>query len=295
MEEHPVQIPAINLTSTDPAIPGWHRETTFLRDYPSDKDSVIFIIGAFNGTIAALMLLEKPDARYYLFEPQDWAAEQLRGKFGDKPNVKVCEFALGDRNGKFQMARYGSDFCTFIRGSQPLTPGAEGYFDAQMREFGSFVEEEGIEAIFHASINIEHYEYVLIPYLEQIGWLSRIDTLGISWHALEEGHRFLDGDPITFDETEYGLKEGHEVVLSIDNWQSWARKAESEEAPEETTEPEKGEVQGEEVQRVAVGELGELGKVATEAEVPTLPKKRGRPKKVAEAPETSSDSDNPLI
>jgi len=63
MEEHPLQIPAINLTTTDPAIPGWHRETTFLRDYPPEAGAAIFVIGAYNGTIADLLIQQEPDAR----------------------------------------------------------------------------------------------------------------------------------------------------------------------------------------------------------------------------------------
>ena len=221
MEEHPLQVPAINLTTTDPAIPGWHRETTFLRDYPHEAGAAIFVIGAYNGTIADLLIQQEPDARFYLFEPQDWAAAQLRERFGHLANVRVCEFGLGDRSGMFRMARYGTYFCSFVRGDDPLTPGAEGYFEARMEEFGAFMEGEGLDKVYYASLNIEGYEFALLPYLHRRGWLQKIQTIGISWHA-GGGYTWLDERTACYDDVQLVLAERHDLVLSIDNWQSWA-------------------------------------------------------------------------
>lgn len=224
MEEHPVQVPTINLTSTDPSIPGWHRETTFLRSYPSGSDPIILVIGVYNGVIAQLLVEQIPDARFYLFEPQDWAAAQLREKFGHLSNVKVCEFALGDRNGTFQMAFYGQDTCSFVRGPTPLTPGHEAFFDGRMREFTEVMGEEGIENAYYAFINVESYEHVLLPHLERSGWLERLDAIGMSWHQQSGPVTWL-GEPTTPpEELRDILAKRHDLVLDIDNWQSWVRR-----------------------------------------------------------------------
>jgi len=226
MQEHPVQIPALNLTTTDPAVPGWHRETTFLRDYLHEPGAVIFVIGAYNGTIAQLLIEQEADARFYLFEPQDWAAAQLREKFGHLPNVKVCEFGLGDCSGTFRMGLYQTYFCSFMRGSQELK-GADTWFDGRLVEIGDFLESEGIAEVYYASINIEGYEFVLLPHMAGKGLLERVRTIGISWHGPD--CTWL-GQPVHGQEAEEEtLAKTHDLVLSIDNWQSWARR---EKAPE---------------------------------------------------------------
>ena len=240
--EHPVQIPTLNLTMTDPSIPGWHRETTFLQSYPSGRsDPVILVVGAYNGTIAGLLIEQMPEARYYLFEPQDFAAKRLREKFGHLPNVKVCEFALGDRSGTFQMALYGTDSCSFMRGLTPLTPGHEAFFDARMEEFGAFMEREKIEEVYYASVNIESYELVLLPHLVDTGWLEKIETVGISWH---HSATWKNKSTTSYGDIQDMLAEDHELVLGIDNWQSWKRQ-DMPDVADPSEETEKGEFFGE--------------------------------------------------
>lgn len=216
------QIPTLNLGTTDPSLLGWHRETTFLDDYPPGPDPVIFVIGAFSGTIAGLLIEKFPNARHYLFEPQNWAAAQCRATFGHLPNVKVCQFGLGDRSGTFLMALYETDACSFVRGSEPLKLGAERYYAARMEEFGGFMEREGIEEVYYASINIEAYEFVLLPYMDDLGWLERCRIVGVSWH-IAGGTTWFGDDVPSQQVVQERLAKHHELVLSIDNWQSWVK------------------------------------------------------------------------
>lgn len=216
---HPVQVPAINRTTTDPRIPGWHRETTFLNDYPPGPDPVVFVIGALTGTIAGLLIEQLPAAQHYLFEPQDWAAAELRQKFGQLPNVKVCEFGLGDRSGRFEMGLYGAEYCSFMRGDTPLGP-RDRLFDGELVEFGAFMEREGLDEVYYASLNIEGYEFVLLPHMADSGWLEKCRTVGISWHR---PCRWLGSMSASQPAVNERLGESHELVLSIDNWQSWGQ------------------------------------------------------------------------
>ncbi len=228
------QIPALNLTGTDPATLGWHRETTFLRSYPPRGAPNIFVVGAYSGTIAGLLIEQLPEARHWLFEPQDWACRQLAGKFGHLPNVRILPFGLGDRSGIFRMGLYQTDTCSFTRGPVPLkdlpvrSPG--GWFDGEIVEFGEFMGREGLRDVYYASLNIEGYEYVLLPHWAKTGWLARIQTLGISWHDARYNSSISGpftwlGQPLpVFEDLQPMLEETHELVLSIDNWQSWVRK-----------------------------------------------------------------------
>jgi FkbM family methyltransferase len=221
MTDHPVQIPALNLTGTDPAVPGWHRETSPPQALlPDGEDLTIFVIGAYSGTVAGMLLEQHPAAKHYLFEPQDWACVTLREKFGQFPNVKVCQEGLGDRSGVFHMGSYQTYDCSFMRGPTPYTGKTVG---ARLIEFEEFVRREGIRSIDYATLNIEAYEYVLLAHMSKIGWLEKCQMLGISWHQAPGNYTWLDEPAASYAEVQELLKETHRLVLSIDNWQTWER------------------------------------------------------------------------
>lgn len=230
MELQPEQHPAINLTGTDPAILGWHRETTPLTAYPAKGDPNILVIGAFGGVIAGLLIEQSPEAQHYLYEPQDWAIQQLNGKFGHLPNVHTRQYGLGDKTGTFTMGLYQTDTCSFMRGTTPLA--AEGHwYEGELLEFGKAMVADSIKSIYYSTLNIEAYEFVLLPYMAKLGWLKKCQILGISWHdAIETG--FSIAGPYTWNgnsvprwaEVQAIIEKTHELVLSIDNWQTWVRK-----------------------------------------------------------------------
>jgi len=227
------QIPAINLTGTDPGKAGWHRETTPLAAYPPKGEPNIFIIGAYSGTIAGLLIDQEPQAKHYLFEPQDWACKVLRDRFSQYPNVEVCEFGLGDTTGLHKMCLYTSYDCTFLRSQTVMfSDDPAAWHDGWMMEFGDFMEMCQLKSIWYASINIEGYEYALIPYLQETGWLDKIEVLGVSWHDARfncpvPGPYVWQGNVLpSYEQMQELLAETHKLVLEIDNWQTWVRKDE---------------------------------------------------------------------
>lgn len=225
-----IQTPSLNLTTTNPAMIGWHRESSWLADYPANEQSVVFVIGAYSGTTAGLLLDVLPQAKYHLFEPQDWAVAQLQERFGHLPNVRICAFALGDRIGTFPMALYTSNGCTFVEGSIEYSQEPQHWTNGRMEEIARWCESAGIAEIHHASLNIEGYEYILLPHMARTGWLSRCKTIGISWHGSQwntvvPGPFTWQGDPVAeYDEVQDILARDHRLVLEIDNWQSWVRR-----------------------------------------------------------------------
>lgn len=221
MIEHPVQIPALNLTGTDPAVPGWHRETTPLMNMQSDQeDPVIFVIGTYIGTVAGWLIEQHPAAKHYLFEPQDRACVILRKKFGQMPNVKICQRGLGDRSGMYALGLKGAEYASFMRGPTPLTSKTD---EAELVEFGEFVAGEDIEDVYYATFNIEAYEYVLLSHMAKIGWLEKCQMLGISWHDCGGAYTWLGEPVVSYAAVQELLKETHRLTLSIDNWQTWER------------------------------------------------------------------------
>lgn len=227
-----VQIPALNLTGTDPTKAGWHRETAPLLAYPPMDKPNIFVIGAFGGVIAGLLIEQMPHAYHYLFEPQDWAVRQLNDKFGHLPNVRILPYALGDRSGVLRMGLYQTDTCSFMRGPVPFKDieGPGGWYDGQMMDFHEFMRRENLDSVYYAKMNIEAYEYVLLPYLARAGWLEKCQVIGISWHDARYcspigGPFTYLGDPVpVYEDMQVLLDKTHELVLCIDNWQTWVRR-----------------------------------------------------------------------
>lgn len=226
------QIAALNLTGTDPRKAGWHRETWPLSAYPPKGDANIFVIGAFGGTIAGLLIEQMPDARHYLFEPQDWACKQLAEKFGHISNVRILPFAVGDRSGVLRMGLYQTDTCSFMRGPMPFKnmQGPGGWYDAQMVDFDQFMRREKLETVYYAKMNIEAYEYVLLPHLARTAWLEKCQIIGISWHdarycrPIGGPFTYLGGEVPVYEDMQELLGKTHDLVLSIDNWQTWVRR-----------------------------------------------------------------------
>ncbi|MDP2660356.1 MAG: hypothetical protein Q8R28_06475, partial [Dehalococcoidia bacterium] len=136
------------------------------------------------------------------------------------------------RSGTFRMGLYQTDTCSFMRGPTPFKDitGPGGWFDGKLVDFGEFMRREQLKSIYYASVNIEGYEYVLIPYWAGTGWLKRIQTIGISWHdarfnSPQPGKFTFLGKPVPeYEEIQGLLAQTHNLVLSIDNWQSWVRK-----------------------------------------------------------------------
>lgn len=207
----------------------WHRETSPLLELPSGENRTIFVIGAYSGTVAGMLIEQHPTYEHHLFEPQDWACDQLREKFSDLGNVHVHQFGLGDRSGTFQMAMRGAYDCTFMQAAVPF--GDDSKFDAKLVEFGEFVESRGIDNLYYATLNIEAYEYVLLPHMARIGWLERCQVLGLSWHddslfgsPVPGPYTWLGEAAPHYAEMQALLAKTHDLHLEIENWQTWQRR-----------------------------------------------------------------------
>ena len=137
----------------------------------------VLIIGGFFGTTVQYILDLYPEAVVYTADPQPECYEYLRRRFANDPRVHVLPYALGDCYGSFPMSRVGTDMASFMLDDVPEIMG-------EMQEFGAVMQSLGIERLAWLHMNIEGYEYVLLPHLLEIGWLPRIGQLAIAAHAL---------------------------------------------------------------------------------------------------------------
>jgi len=130
-------------------------------DWPLTPESVVVEVGGYCGRWA-LQIAERYHPRLYVFEPQLWAADVCRAVLGDR--AQVVQAALGDRFGPAHMGKWETDGCSLVEpGSQQVV----------MVEIAKTFKQLGIKAPDLMLMNIEGYEYTLIPHMISQGVLPK--------------------------------------------------------------------------------------------------------------------------
>lgn len=122
-------------------------------DWPLTKKSVVVEVGGYVGRWA-LQIAERYAPRLYVFEPQPWAAAVCRAVLGVKASIWPC--ALGTYDGTASMGGWETDGCSLVKNGADLV---------QMCEIGRVFREIPLTKIDLMLINIEGYEYTLIPHM----------------------------------------------------------------------------------------------------------------------------------
>lgn len=159
-------------------------------DWPDlTPDSVVVEVGGYKGRWA-LQIAARYHPRLFVFEPQAWAYDVCKAVLGDQ--ATVLNYALGADDGVLPMGNYETDGCSFVD-----TGGARmGY--GSMDEIGTAFDDLGIDHVDLMLMNIEGYEYTLIPHMLAQGILPRRlmvqahGDLGVLMHQLDAaGYRVL--------------------------------------------------------------------------------------------------------
>lgn len=137
--------------------------------------SMVIEVGGFHGRWAK-EINERYHPQLVIYEPQTWLAEELSQTFVNDTNVTVKPYGLGTAPGKCTMYSYGTDGCSFIKGNETaLGPGTLVEANMELAQY------EPIDVML---INIEGYEYKLIPHL-----INEVCDCG-NEHILRAGKRF---------------------------------------------------------------------------------------------------------
>jgi FkbM family methyltransferase len=138
-------------------------------DWPLTKKSVVVEVGGYCGRWA-LQIAERYGSRLFVFEPQGWAADVCKAVLGKR--ARVYDYALGDRDGTFPMGGFETDGCSFVK---------EGGPRGLMREIGQVFKELKLSKIDLMLMNIEGYEYTLLPHM--LGQNIRPARLMVQFHT----------------------------------------------------------------------------------------------------------------
>lgn len=121
-----------------------------------DESSIVFEIGSFKGRWA-LQMAERYNPILYCFEPQSWCYQVTYEVLKDY-NAHVYNFGLGYTEERIPMAEFGTDGCSFIRSTREIGEG-------EIRDIDRVCTYLKIDHIDLCLINIEGFEYILLPYM----------------------------------------------------------------------------------------------------------------------------------
>lgn len=195
--------------------------TALLERWPLAKEfgalpdkAMIMVVGAYKGVTMELLAEMYPTADVLGFEPQQWAVEYARDRlerFGKRCYVYVLGLGTEQKEGfvTLPMGEFGTDACSFVNvgpGSREQGKGMIVDFDWYMR----YVTH--IEHIDLMIMNIEGYEFDLLPYMINKGWLPNIDKLAVQFHVDFDRHD-------NYSKILNALNESYFLV--VDNLPTW--------------------------------------------------------------------------
>lgn len=185
-----------------------HREVGVLSALPITPDSVAVVVGSYKGdTIAFLRGLY--DCVVYGFEPQEWAHTTAELRFAGDFKVHLFNYGLGTRAEEAaRMYETGTDAASCVPRD-----------NARSHGYGTFVDASDAPGLNRAIdlmvMNIEGYEYELVPHMIDHGLIYNIRRLLVQLHgdvALNLGvNAPLSGR----------LAVSHKLRWQHGNWQLW--------------------------------------------------------------------------
>lgn len=168
-------------------------EAPWLKDLKLDGAKVA-VIGAYKGDTVAFIGEHHPKCQIYAYEPQIWAFTQLRNRFFGVEAINLFNYGIGviDNEG-VPLYEYGTDAASMIE-----LPGWRSRDYVRIKN-----ARKTWEGMFDFMlINIEGYEYDLIPYLMEHNlapkeWMIQFhfykDSKAVEYAAVREqleGHYF---------------------------------------------------------------------------------------------------------
>jgi len=193
---------------------GWYEadgNNTRLCVWPLDGDSVVFEIGACQGHWAKRMV-DLYHCTIYCFEPAMDAFEIAREKLVGHGGIRMCNFGLGRTNGQCLLGKSNQYGGSVLSREPELTT-------IEMRDMVGFLDDNKIENIDLASLNIEGGEFDLIPYMIETGTVRVIQHLMIQWHL----SMFLHSSQAQFGIWKE-LTKMHTMIWNYGAWETWKRK-----------------------------------------------------------------------
>lgn len=176
------------------------------------EESTVVVVGSYKGITAQLLDEMFSPKRMFLYEPQTWAYnESIMRTF--KADVSHLNYGLGVKTGLYPMGEWHTDGCSFVN----VGPGSREQGEGKLQDANQALLKTGVDRFDFMLINIEGYEFYLLPYLAVRGWLKKVDRIAVQWHI------GLGKEPKSYDDIAEGIdllgREG--LLLTVDERPSW--------------------------------------------------------------------------
>lgn len=148
------------------------------RSFNLPEKSTIIVVGAYKGITMELLDDLYHPARIVGFEPQLWAQTEAVLRLVNRDNCTVLPFGLGDKTTRLPMGEFYTDACSFIN----VGPGSREQGEGQIAEALDIFNAMNLWVVDLMVMNIEGYEFQLLPYLRKMKILNRINRIAIQWH-----------------------------------------------------------------------------------------------------------------
>lgn len=145
--------------------------------FPLTKTSVVLDIGGYKGRWSK-EIAARYSAKICVFEPQEWAVKIAREELKEFSNVVVYDHGLGVEPGKFEMEEFETDGATFMLGNSQRQQSGEGY----LIEMEDWLTVNHVTKIDLVMMNIEGYEFKLIPYMIEKGIMQKVKYFMCQFH-----------------------------------------------------------------------------------------------------------------
>lgn len=171
--------------------------------------SVCVVAGAYKGRVMDLLHQVYKPARILGYEPQPWALERARARVGHLPSCELYPYGLGTVDGTFEMGEWETDACSFVNHVRVMGMG-------ELRRIETVFPTEVIDL---AVINMEGYEFNLLPHMVEQGMMDRWLRLAVQFH-----HGF--GNDAVYPELRRMLARTHDVVIDqAPQWVYWRHRS----------------------------------------------------------------------
>jgi FkbM family methyltransferase len=184
-------------------------DETLSLQYPLDRDSVVFDIGAYTGQFTDKILL-KFKCNIYAFEPVKNFVDILKNKFEGNQKVNIFNFGLLDENKQIEISSIGAGSSIFSRAE------GEALDKVEFRAFIEFVNENSIKKIDLLYMNIEGSEYQLMNHIIKTNFINNIEHIQIQFH------NFVDDSKQLRKQIRKELRKTHKCKFNFPFiWERW--------------------------------------------------------------------------
>lgn len=148
------------------------------RQFDLKPGDVVVVAGCYTGKVMDLLYNLYPGIVIHGFDPQEWAIDRAAQRFEGRPkNIHFHPYGLGIAEEKIQMYDYETDAC-----STDAFDVHKPSFFGQFQKFNEVMRNLNIGYINLFVMNMEGYEFTLLPYLFEKDWLVYIEKLAVQWH-----------------------------------------------------------------------------------------------------------------